>query len=61
LPAPRRRKNSREVETGLTWDMACREARRCLRCDLETQDGKDALKVLRQHILKPAEPGEAES
>ena len=29
-----------EVETGLTEEMAVREARRCLRCDLETNEGK---------------------
>ncbi|MBM4248325.1 MAG: FAD-binding protein [Euryarchaeota archaeon] len=33
-----------EVETGLTEEMAVREARRCLRCDLETNDGKAAIK-----------------
>jgi NADH-quinone oxidoreductase subunit F len=33
-----------EVETGLTDEMAVKEARRCLRCDLETADGKAAFK-----------------
>ena len=39
-PSPRRPKNFQEVEIGLTEEMAVREARRCLRCDLETEDGK---------------------
>ena len=43
LPAKERRKNFREVEIGLTEEMAVREARRCLRCDLETADGKAAI------------------
>jgi NADH-quinone oxidoreductase subunit F len=39
-----RRKNSfKEVDLGLTEKMARREARRCLRCELETEDGKNAL------------------
>ena len=33
-----------EVELNLTEDTAIKEARRCLRCDLETEDGKQALK-----------------
>ena len=42
LPAKERHKNFREVEIGLTEEMAVREARRCLRCDIETADGKSA-------------------
>jgi len=34
-----------EVETGLTEEMAVREAKRCLRCDLETEEGKRQLKL----------------
>ena len=34
----------KEVEIGLTEESAVREARRCLRCDLETEDGKSAMK-----------------
>jgi len=41
--AAQRRKNFKEVDLGLTEKMACREARRCLRCELETEDGKNAL------------------
>jgi NADH-quinone oxidoreductase subunit F len=38
-----RRKNFKEVELGYTEEMALAEARRCLRCDLETEDAKKAL------------------
>jgi len=48
LPVEERRLNFREVETGLGETMAVREARRCLRCDLETKDGKDFLEKLKQ-------------
>ncbi len=48
LPADQRKRNFKEVETSLTEEMAVREARRCLRCDLETQDGKDFLEKLKQ-------------
>jgi len=44
LPPKDRHKNFKEVEIGLTEDTAVREARRCLRCDLETADGKSATK-----------------
>jgi len=43
LSPAQRRKNFREVEMTLSEEAACREARRCLRCDLETQDGKAAV------------------
>ncbi len=43
LSIVRRRKNFKEVDLGLTENMARREARRCLRCELETEDGKKAL------------------
>jgi NADH-quinone oxidoreductase subunit F len=42
LSVARRQKNFREVERTLTENTASQEARRCLRCDLETQDGKAA-------------------
>jgi NADPH-dependent glutamate synthase beta subunit-like oxidoreductase len=38
-----RKKNFREVELGLTEKAAVAEARRCLRCELETEDGKAAV------------------
>ncbi|MBN1225120.1 MAG: NADH-quinone oxidoreductase subunit NuoF [Candidatus Aminicenantes bacterium] len=43
LPINDRRKNFKEVELGFTEDMAVKEARRCLRCELETEDGKKAI------------------
>jgi NADH-quinone oxidoreductase subunit F len=38
-----RHKNFMEVATGFTQEMAVKEARRCLRCELETEDGKKAM------------------
>jgi NADH-quinone oxidoreductase subunit F len=43
LPPEERRKNFKEVDLGLDEAMAVKEARRCLRCELETRDGKNAL------------------
>ncbi|MGB9594779.1 MAG: hypothetical protein ACPL7B_00750, partial [Candidatus Poribacteria bacterium] len=43
LPVEEREGNFREVELTITEEMAVREARRCLRCDLNTQDGKNWL------------------
>jgi NADH-quinone oxidoreductase subunit F len=47
LSAPDRSNNFKEIDTGYTRDMAVRESRRCLRCDLETQKGQEFLKALR--------------
>ncbi len=38
-----RKKNFKEVELGLNEEKAVKEARRCLRCELETKDGKNAI------------------
>ncbi|MFZ2053190.1 MAG: NADH-quinone oxidoreductase subunit NuoF [Candidatus Aminicenantales bacterium] len=38
-----RKKNFKEVELGLTEEAAIAEARRCLRCELETEEGKKAI------------------
>lgn len=43
LPLSARKKNFKEVELGLTEEKAVNEAKRCLRCELETRDGKNAL------------------
>jgi NADH-quinone oxidoreductase subunit F len=43
LTSAQRKKNFKEVDLGLRESAACREARRCLRCELETEDGKNAL------------------
>jgi NADH-quinone oxidoreductase subunit F len=42
LPPSKRRTMHEEVELGFSKDVAVREARRCLRCELETEDGKKA-------------------
>jgi len=38
-----RKKNFKEVELGLTEKAAIKEARRCLRCELQTEEGRKAL------------------
>ena len=43
LSVEKRTKNFKEVALGFTEEMAIKEARRCLRCDLETEDGKRAV------------------
>jgi len=43
LPIKSRKKNFKEVELCLTEEAAIKEARRCLRCELETEDGKKAM------------------
>jgi len=43
LPINARKKNFKEVELGLTEEKAIKEARRCLRCELETEDGIKAM------------------
>ncbi len=45
LPVNERRNNFAEVDLNITEEMAIREARRCLRCDLETEDGQEAIKT----------------
>jgi NADH-quinone oxidoreductase subunit F len=42
LPPSKRKTMHEEVELGFTKEVAVREARRCLRCELETEDGKKA-------------------
>jgi NADH-quinone oxidoreductase subunit F len=48
LSAAQRAQNFAEVELGLSREMAIREARRCLRCDLETREAKQALEQMRK-------------
>ncbi len=43
LSVKERQKDFKEVELGLTAQMAIKEAKRCLRCELETEDGKRAI------------------
>jgi len=48
LTVSKRVNNFDEVELGLTEEMAIREAKRCTRCDLETEEGKNSLNKMRQ-------------
>jgi NADH-quinone oxidoreductase subunit F len=48
LPVKERAKNFKEVDLGYTEEIAVREARRCLRCDMGTEDGIKALERLRK-------------
>jgi NADH-quinone oxidoreductase subunit F len=48
LPIDKRTNSFNEVELTITEEMAVKEARRCLRCDLETEDGKKWLKQLQE-------------
>jgi len=43
LPRSKRRSGHDEIELGFTRELALKEARRCLRCELETRDAKKAL------------------
>jgi NADH-quinone oxidoreductase subunit F len=43
LPADQRKNSFAEVELSLSEEEAVREAKRCLRCDLQTQDAKQQL------------------
>jgi NADPH-dependent glutamate synthase beta subunit-like oxidoreductase len=45
LPVHERKNNFLEVDFCLTEEIAIKEARRCLRCDLETEDGKRFLEL----------------
>ena len=49
LPVDKRTKNFDEVEKTLDEKTAIKEARRCLRCDLETEDAKKALEEKSQN------------
>jgi NADH-quinone oxidoreductase subunit F len=48
LSPSERKGNFKEVQSGLSERQAIREARRCLRCDLETEDGQAFLEQLKQ-------------
>jgi NADH-quinone oxidoreductase subunit F len=43
LSVKERQKNFKEVNLGFSTETAIKEAKRCLRCELETEDGKKAL------------------
>ncbi|NVM27190.1 MAG: hypothetical protein HWN70_14920, partial [Desulfobacterales bacterium] len=44
LPVEKRSKNFKEVELGFDEKMAVKEARRCLRCELELKEEEEKLK-----------------
>ena len=48
LTVEERARNFKEVDLGYTEEIAVREARRCLRCDMGTEDGIKALERLRK-------------
>ncbi|MDO8746483.1 MAG: FAD-dependent oxidoreductase, partial [Thermodesulfovibrionales bacterium] len=48
LPSGERCKNFEEVELGYTEEMAVKEARRCLRCELGTMEGTQAMQEMRE-------------
>lgn len=50
LPVHERINNFKEVELTISKEMAVREARRCLRCDLNTADGKRWLQKLQEKL-----------
>ena len=43
LPLGKRKTGHEEIELGFTAELAVKEARRCLRCELETRDAKKAM------------------
>jgi hypothetical protein len=48
LRAEQRINDFREIELGYSAEMAIKEARRCLRCDLDTEEGRAYLESLRK-------------
>jgi NADH-quinone oxidoreductase subunit F len=55
LPVAERIQCFAEVEQGLSEELAVREARRCLRCDLETRDGRQAVERQRGEGERPVQ------
>jgi NADH-quinone oxidoreductase subunit F len=47
-----RKKDFREVEIGFDEETAVREARRCLRCELETKEGQKFLESLKEKVTE---------
>lgn len=50
LSVDKRKYNLLEVEQDLTMKQAVKEAKRCLRCELETEDGKHFVQELKEGI-----------
>ncbi len=55
LSAKIRKTNFKEVESVLSEEQAVKEAKRCLRCELETEDGKQFIKELKEGIKEKQE------
>ncbi|MGO9016704.1 MAG: NADH-quinone oxidoreductase subunit NuoF [Dissulfurispiraceae bacterium] len=55
LSPEERRKNFKEVDLGFTEEMAVKEARRCLRCELSTLDGQNAVQEMKRKKVKQME------
>ena len=51
LSPAERKSNFQEVDQGLTEEQAIKEAKRCLRCELETEDGQRFLEKLKEGSL----------
>jgi len=52
LPSKARKKNLKEVDLCYSESAAVKEARRCLRCELETKDAKEKIKENRKATEK---------
>ena len=59
LPIEARVKNLKEIDLGYTEETAVREARWCLRCDLGTEDGTNALERMRKEKQLKSKPIDA--
>lgn len=55
LSPEKRKYNLLEVEEGLTEEQAILESNRCLRCELETKDGKEFIKKNKEKLLEKQE------
>ena len=55
LSLDKRNNNFHEVELALTKEQAVQEAKRCLRCELETEDGKQFMKELKESVKETEE------
>jgi NADH-quinone oxidoreductase subunit F len=55
IPLNLRKTSFREVESTLSEEQAIKEAKRCLRCELETQDGKNFITSIKECITEKQE------
>jgi NADH-quinone oxidoreductase subunit F len=52
IAAAERKNDFREVETGFDEEVAVKEARRCLRCELETREGQKFIESLKEKVTE---------